>query len=65
MPVVGSAEEAATFYVSNGGDPQAQQCGWLKDKYGRSWQVIPRIMPELFKDQDSERGNARWTRCCE
>lgn len=25
----------------------------LKDKYGLSWQVVPRIMPELFKDQDS------------
>ena len=39
--------------LSNDGDPQAQLCGWLKDKYRRSWQVIPRIMPELFKDQDS------------
>jgi predicted 3-demethylubiquinone-9 3-methyltransferase (glyoxalase superfamily) len=39
--------------LSNGGDPKAQQCGWLKDKYGLSWQVVPRIMPELFKDQDS------------
>jgi predicted 3-demethylubiquinone-9 3-methyltransferase (glyoxalase superfamily) len=35
------------------GAPQAQQCGWLKDKYGLSWQVVPRIMPELFKDHDS------------
>jgi predicted 3-demethylubiquinone-9 3-methyltransferase (glyoxalase superfamily) len=39
--------------LSNGGDPQAQQCGWLKDKYGLSWQVVPRIMPELFKHHDS------------
>ena len=39
--------------LSNGGDPKAQQCGWLKDKYGLSWQVVPRIMPELFKAQDS------------
>lgn len=30
-----------------GGDPKAQVCGWLKDKYGLSWQVVPRAMPEL------------------
>lgn len=26
------------------------ECGWLKDKYGLSWQVVPAILPELFKD---------------
>src|SRR5262245_61281953 len=29
--------------LSEGGDPKAQQCGWLKDKFGVSWQVIPRV----------------------
>ena len=34
-----------------GGDPNAQQCGWLKDKYGVSWQVFPfRAMRELLND---------------
>src|ERR1700754_1086327 len=33
-----------------GGDPQAQQCGWLKDKYGLSWQIVPSIMAEMFED---------------
>jgi len=36
-----------------GGDPKAQQCGWLKDKYGLSWQVIPENMDEIFKHENS------------
>jgi predicted 3-demethylubiquinone-9 3-methyltransferase (glyoxalase superfamily) len=39
--------------LSAGGDPKAQQCGWLKDKYGVSWQVVPTMMGELFKDENS------------
>jgi predicted 3-demethylubiquinone-9 3-methyltransferase (glyoxalase superfamily) len=39
--------------LSAGGDPNAQQCGWLKDKFGLSWQVIPNFMDELFKDEKS------------
>jgi predicted 3-demethylubiquinone-9 3-methyltransferase (glyoxalase superfamily) len=39
--------------LSAGGDPKAQQCGWLKDRYGVSWQVVPNGMEELFKDEES------------
>jgi predicted 3-demethylubiquinone-9 3-methyltransferase (glyoxalase superfamily) len=39
--------------LSQGGDPKAQQCGWLKDKYGLSWQVVPAALPEIFKDHES------------
>ncbi|MEP0873632.1 VOC family protein [Trichocoleus desertorum AS-A10] len=38
--------------LSVGGDETAQQCGWLKDKYGVSWQIIPRILIELLKHPD-------------
>src|SRR5688500_9628 len=41
--------------LSAGGDEKAQQCGWLKDKYGVSWQVVPTILPELISKPDSEK----------
>jgi len=39
--------------LSAGGDPRAQQCGWLKDRYGLSWQVVPREMDAMFGDSQS------------
>jgi predicted 3-demethylubiquinone-9 3-methyltransferase (glyoxalase superfamily) len=39
--------------LSAGGDPKAQVCGWLKDRYGLSWQVIPAMMDEMFVDETS------------
>jgi len=39
--------------LSAGGDPQAQQCGWLKDRYGVSWQIVPSNMGEFFRDENS------------
>jgi len=41
--------------LSEGGDENAQQCGWLKDKFGLSWQVVPRILPKLLNDPDVEK----------
>jgi predicted 3-demethylubiquinone-9 3-methyltransferase (glyoxalase superfamily) len=34
--------------LSAGGSPS--QCGWLKDRYGVSWQVVPSVLPELLAD---------------
>ena len=49
-------QEEIDYYwekLSAGGDPKAQQCGWVKDRYGLSWQIVPRDMDELFKDAES------------
>jgi predicted 3-demethylubiquinone-9 3-methyltransferase (glyoxalase superfamily) len=39
--------------LSEGGDPNAQQCGWLKDKFGLSWQVVPKVLDKLVAEPDS------------
>ena len=39
--------------LGEGGDPKAQQCGWLKDKFGLSWQVVPRGMERMLADHKS------------
>ena len=40
--------------TADGGSPV--QCGWLKDKYGLSWQIVPRRLPELLSDPDTAKG---------
>ena len=48
-------QEEVDYYwdkLAAGGDAKAQQCGWLKDKFGLSWQVIPRELLELIQDPD-------------
>jgi predicted 3-demethylubiquinone-9 3-methyltransferase (glyoxalase superfamily) len=41
--------------LSDGGDPAAQQCGWLKDRFGVSWQVVPVQVQELLDSPDPAR----------
>jgi predicted 3-demethylubiquinone-9 3-methyltransferase (glyoxalase superfamily) len=51
-------QEEVDYYwqkLSEGGDAKAQQCGWLKDKYGVSWQVVPTVLPEMLQDADAEK----------
>ncbi|NJM65579.1 MAG: VOC family protein [Acaryochloris sp. RU_4_1] len=51
-------QEEVDYYwqkLSEGGDKTAQQCGWLKDKYGVSWQIVPRILVEILNDADESK----------
>lgn len=41
--------------LSEGGDLNAQQCGWLKDRFGVSWQIVPSILTDLFNQSDRAR----------
>jgi predicted 3-demethylubiquinone-9 3-methyltransferase (glyoxalase superfamily) len=41
--------------LSAGGEPG--QCGWLKDKYGVSWQIVPTILVKLLNDRDPSKAN--------
>jgi predicted 3-demethylubiquinone-9 3-methyltransferase (glyoxalase superfamily) len=47
--------------LGQGGAKQAQQCGWLKDKYGLSWQVVPRVLIEMVLDPDPEKSQRVFT----
>ncbi len=51
-------QEEVDYYwekLTAGGDKTAQQCGWLKDKFGLSWQVVPTILTELISDPDQQK----------
>ncbi len=46
-------QEEIDYYwekLAEGGDPAAQQCGWLKDKFGVSWQIVPNQLGELISN---------------
>jgi predicted 3-demethylubiquinone-9 3-methyltransferase (glyoxalase superfamily) len=51
-------QEEVDYYwekLSEGGDEKKQQCGWLKDKYGLSWQVVPAALVEMLQDKDPKK----------
>lgn len=41
--------------LTEGGDKNAQVCGWLKDKFGVSWQVVPNVLVKMLQDKDSKK----------
>ena len=52
------SQEEVDYYwgeLSDGGDKKAQQCGWLKDKYGVSWQIVPTVLGKMLQDKDAKK----------
>jgi predicted 3-demethylubiquinone-9 3-methyltransferase (glyoxalase superfamily) len=48
-------EEIDYFWSKLSAEPNAEQCGWLKDKFGLSWQIVPRVMDEMLSDKDQSK----------
>jgi predicted 3-demethylubiquinone-9 3-methyltransferase (glyoxalase superfamily) len=48
-------EEIDYYWERLSAVPEAEQCGWLKDKYGLSWQIVPTAMDEMLKDKDEKK----------
>ena len=43
------------FWSKLSAEPKAEQCGWLKDKFGLSWQIVPTAMDEMLRDKDESK----------
>src|SRR5690606_26262881 len=55
LQVMCASQEEVDHYwarLGEGGDPQAQQCGWLKDRFGLTWQVVPEALLEMLQAED-------------
>jgi predicted 3-demethylubiquinone-9 3-methyltransferase (glyoxalase superfamily) len=48
-------DEIDYFWSKLSADPKAEQCGWLKDKFGLSWQIVPTVMDEMLSDKDQSK----------
>lgn len=58
LQVLCETQEEVDYYwnsLSAGGDKEAQQCGWLKDRYGLSWQIVPTLLPRMLQDKDARK----------
>lgn len=58
LQIICSSQQDVDYYwerLTEGGDPAAQQCGWLKDKYGLSWQVVPSDLAAMLSEPLSPR----------
>jgi predicted 3-demethylubiquinone-9 3-methyltransferase (glyoxalase superfamily) len=47
-----SQEEIDYYWKKLSAVPASEQCGWIKDKYGLSWQIVPAAMEEMMEDKD-------------
>ena len=55
LQVMCESQDEVDYYwdrLGDGGDPKARQCGWIKDKFGLSWQVVPTAVVDMLADPD-------------
>jgi predicted 3-demethylubiquinone-9 3-methyltransferase (glyoxalase superfamily) len=55
-----ATQEEVDYYwdkLSAGGEPKAQACGWLKDKFGASWQIVPTVLLEMLTHPDQKKAD--------
>ncbi|WP_025027778.1 VOC family protein [Caldalkalibacillus mannanilyticus] len=57
MVLCDSQEEIDQLWDTLSAVPHAEQCGWLKDQFGVSWQIVPRVLNEYLRDEDKDRAN--------
>ena len=48
-------EEVDYYWEKLSAVPQSEMCGWLKDKYGLSWQIVPTVLSKLLTDKDAKK----------
>ena len=64
LQIMCDTQEEVDYYwtrLAEGGDEKAQQCGWLRDKFGLSWQVVPTALLEMLADHTSEKSERAMT----
>ncbi len=55
MVLCETQKEIDYYWEKLSADPKAEQCGWLKDKYGLSWQIVPNLMDEMLNNNDTKK----------
>lgn len=50
-----SQDEVDYYWKKLSAFPESEQCGWLKDKFGVSWQVVPKVLPRLLQGEDRQK----------
>lgn len=58
MIMCSNQEEINFYWYILSDDPKAEQCGWLKDKFGLSWQIVPKVLPEMLRLGNKQQKNA-------
>jgi predicted 3-demethylubiquinone-9 3-methyltransferase (glyoxalase superfamily) len=51
----GTQQEIDYYWAKLSADPGAEQCGWLEDRFGMSWQIFPTILQEMLSGNDREK----------